>query len=187
MPTHHRITLVVREEPEGHGTLFLDRGDNDPRALEAVAIIPRYQMEEDPRDFANRLANTISTHLPRVTDAMMETTCDGPLLPIGQAAFSEAMESITAERSAVLMQFISWMSNNDCAEMEEHELLNAFAEDTHVEFPTYSVVLSYFATWVDNHPKWRMTRSDSDIPQRTSGAVKEYLEKVNQYDGEWNV
>ena len=135
MPSHHRITLVVREEPEGHGTLFLDWGGSDQESLEALAVIPKRGMDGDPTALGDRLGTILVDFSRHIAGAMVDATIDGPLLPIGAERVTEAMERVAGERSADLMRLISWLIENyhvrdgDSDEMDDAAaLLNAYTE-----------------------------------------------------------
>jgi len=200
VPTHHRIVLALREEPEGHGTLFI----GEPEASQtAIALISTEAMNDriDSSTFEREVMSAISLNLGRVAQSLEAAKIDS-LGPIGQDAISEAMQSVASERSVALMSFLAWLADSGYSIFDsgtqvdfDEDLLNGFAEASqvvpkgcHASFPTYSVVLEYFAEWIDKHPKWVM--SELGAPEKThkiAKVVKEYLERVEQFDGNWSV
>lgn len=67
---NHDVRLFLRDEPEGHGTLFLSFLDDlkDPDGLEALAIIGKDAMEAD--DCKTELTALIKEHAERIAETM---------------------------------------------------------------------------------------------------------------------
>lgn len=197
MPTHHRITLVVREEPEGHGTLFLDWGSGDSESLEALAVIPKDKMVEDPRDFASRLANTLSTHLEHIAGCMVDATSEGPLLPIGAEHMNEAMERLSAERAEAILRFLAWLGTNDYTiydgpekgPIEVPDILHHYVGDVEVDAPINVLLpagskareafetslLKSFTTWIDEHERWYLSALGRKNATMGAEVLEDYL------------
>ena len=75
---HHKITLYVREEPEGHGVLFSDN-DDKYRSIDALALVPRDLMEErDASRMYTYVEQLLNTHMSKIASAFIENTIHGP-------------------------------------------------------------------------------------------------------------
>jgi len=138
MYTHHRITLVLREEPEGHGTLFLDWGGGTSESLEALAIVPNDGMGGG--QLVSILSNTLSIHLTAIADALATATIEGDLKPIGSEHLEDVAKTIATERADVLLHFLSWLERNgytiyngpEKGPIDDiQELFNHYAEERH--------------------------------------------------------
>lgn len=195
MKTHHRITLVLREEPEGHGTLLVEteRGLRRSPHTEALELIHRQDMADErySLDFTKCLADAISKNKDSIADIFAQATIQGTLEPVEHEKATEAVDSISAIRATTLMQFLAWLEDvgHSIGDYESNQdILNLFAKAKQDEFPTYAEILNHFATWIDQHSTWRMSKlHDQLVESRAVAAVEAYLDVVAQNDGKWDV
>lgn len=199
MKTHHRIALIVREEPEGHGTLFVRVGKGPRRAphREALALIHRTDMESDriSTNFVDALRNVLSEKIGDIAEALAAADIESGTdlfseIPLEHPCRSKAVQDET------LAQFLAWMENTRFTIgdftggiVNQQDLLDMYSERAEGEFFTFREVLECFARWLDNHSRWEL--SDTSVTpsraKRARDALKEYLEEVDKHKGEWIV
>ena len=67
----HKLTLFLREEPEGHGTLFMTvTGECEEGDLEAVGIIERDAMEAN--SCTDELQELLKDHSGFIAERMLD-------------------------------------------------------------------------------------------------------------------
>lgn len=114
-PSHHRVSLLLRCEPEGHGILFIDAPDAPTDNLKAVALLDSHEMEDHRVERALREECFTSENLAQLATAMQASKVEEPL------TFAQAVEKVTAERvdemreeeaqirGQTILNFIRWL------------------------------------------------------------------------------
>ncbi len=142
---HHRLTLLLRREPEGHGILFLDRGD--PRhSLEAIAMLSAHELGESHLERALR-----EDHLPGTLGdiaSALKATKAKVGLPFNEAVNQRAEERVqglrekrAGDRAQAILQFVRWLfdkynvvDGGDEVD-DEGDLINSYFARTEMECP----------------------------------------------------
>lgn len=109
MGIHHKLTLYVREEPEGHGVLFAQGDENNHRPMLALALVPRDRMEDREDSSAyTYIEQLLNTHMSTIANGLMENMIQGPF-PNPRQQKNEAQDAEQAHCNREILRFVSWL------------------------------------------------------------------------------
>jgi len=166
--SHHKIGLLIREEPEGHGVLFKDDDAGRRDSWTALGLIKRDVMKmRDAQIFETHVHQLLNTHLEEIARVLSQS--DVKLEDLKH----EQGEGSQTDCTKDLLRFVSWLGQKHevwpkeatTSKREMQDLINDYLEDDSLTIEDGAADTALVALALANFARWLEESHSSEVPQ----------------------